>query len=119
MRMFITRAQYQALEALIELEAQKIDQSGKKFTSRAYINTSVLISFENHKPVSFKYNDHYLGIVQTTRSHEDDKEWYVWNREFDLFAEHVPRFQLLFGQSSDGVATTQTAVVTLDFSMTE
>lgn len=123
MKFYITSTQKSALDALINLEAADYEKKNwkpneiHKYNSTAFIDTTILICFENHKPTKFSYKQIKLGNICDTKQSETDVELRLNDQEFDLFASRVPSFNLVLGQPwSTGICFSQTAKVVMDFS---
>jgi hypothetical protein len=121
MKFYITCHQHAALVALINLQAAEYESKHRgeihKYTAHAFIDNTILICFENHKPKTFSYLTTNLGTICDQRQSETDVELKLNDHGFDLFASRVPCFTLSLSQPShDGVCFSQTAKVVMDFS---
>ena len=100
MKIYITREQQQSLAYLIALQEPKYQKT--EHGGFASINENVFIRFQNHKPVSFRYQTTELGKVKMEMDNDFNVEWNI-----DSSNKYDGNFDLEYNQ--------QTAKVTLDF----
>lgn len=121
MELYISVDSYNALQSFIKIKAKEYDEKRgpgiHKFLATTFIDTNVLIRFENHQPVSFYYNGMRFGKVTKEKTEETDIKWVIKNYDFVKFLKLNPDFQVEYGNSNDGFVEVQTVKILFDFSV--